>query len=123
MKRLIALAALAAVTSLAVPPVMAQTLTGSSAIVMNDHSMRASKLVGLSVTDEQGHKLGTIVDVLVKGAAVEPTVILSTGQKMVAAPLSHLTVTGTKLMMPGTTPAAIAAMPTYGFNPLEGGGG
>jgi ribosomal 30S subunit maturation factor RimM len=121
MHKLIAIAALLAVTSLAVVPTAnAQTLTGSNAIVTSDHSMRAAKLIGLTVTDDHGEKLGKIVDVLVKGEAAEPTVILSTGKKMVAMPVSHLTVTGAKVTMSDTTPAMIAAMAPYYF--VAGGG-
>ncbi len=123
MNKLFAIAALAAMASIvSVPPVSAQSL-GYGGIMMADHSMRASKLIGLAVTDDHGQKLGTIVDVLVKGEASEPTVILSTGSKMVAAPLSHITVAKESLMMPGTTMAMIAAMPAYTFTGLAGGGG
>ncbi len=123
MKKLFAIAALAAMTSVvAAPPVAAQSLAYRG-IVMADHSMRASKLIGLTVTDDHGQKLGTIVDVLVKGQASEPTVILSTGSKMVAAPLSHVTVSKESLVMPGTTMPMIASMPAYTFTGLGGGGG
>ncbi len=123
MHKLIAIAVVAAVTSFAaVPPGMAQTLTVPSPIVMADHSMRAGKLIGLTVTDDHGQKLGTIVDVLVKGEAAEPMVILSTGKKMVAAPLSHISIAGTKLTMPNTTATMIASMPAYNFSGLNGGG-
>jgi hypothetical protein len=130
MKQLIAIVSMAAVTfALAGPPVFAQTLTGSNAIVMADHSMRAGKLIGLAVTNDKGQKIGTVVDVLVKGEAVEPTLILSVGDavgggaKMVAAPLSHITVAGTKAMMPGVTLQMVASMPAYTFQGLGGGGG
>ncbi len=123
MKKLFAIAALAAMTSVAVvPPLLAQTLSYAG-IMTADHSMRASKLIGLAVTDDHGQKLGTIVDVLVKVGASEPTVILSAGGKMVAAPLSHVTVAKESLVMPGTTTAMIAAMPAYTFTGLGGGGG
>lgn len=124
MMKLIAFTALAAVTfAVAGTPVRAQNLTGSYAIVMADHTMRASKLIGVTVNDDHGQKLGTIVDVMVKAGASEPIVILSTGSRMVAAPISHISIDKTAVMMPHTTAAMIAAMPTYSFNPLAGGGG
>jgi sporulation protein YlmC with PRC-barrel domain len=123
MKKLLAIAALAAVTFVAAgSPVMAQSYAYGG-IVMADHSMRSSKLIGLPVFDDHGQKLGTIVDIMVKAEASEPTVILTTGTKMVAAPLSHISLDAKHVMMPGTTMAAIMAMPAYKFNGLEGGGG
>ena len=123
MRTLFAVAALAAMSAVvSVAPVSAQSLSYDG-IVMADHSMRASKLIGLAVTDDHGMKLGTIVDVLVKGEASEPTVILSTGTKMVAAPLSHVTVAKASLVMPGMTMPMMAAMPAYVFSGLGGGGG
>jgi hypothetical protein len=130
MKKLIAIASMAVMTfAFAAPPVTAQTLTGSRTIIMADHSVRVSKLIGLAVTNDQGQKIGTVVDVLVKGEAAEPTVILSVGgytgegTKMVAAPLSHIKLEGMKAMMPGATRQMVASMPAYTFQGLAGGGG
>jgi len=124
MMKLIAFAALAAVTfAVAGAPVRAETAGNNTAIVMADHTMRASKLIGLAVNDDHGQKLGTIVDILVKSGASEPIVILTTGSKLVSAPISHISIEKATVMMPGTTPAMIAAMPVYSFNPLAGGGG
>jgi len=132
MKKLMAIVVMAAVPfAFAASPVFAQTLTpqGSADIVMADHSMRASKLIGTTVVDDQGQKIGTIVDVLVKDKASEPTLILSVGEytgggpKMVAAPLSHIKLDRTKVMMPGATKQVFASMPAYTFQGLEGGGG
>jgi hypothetical protein len=130
MRKLLAIASMAVMTLvLTGPPLSAQTLTGSNAVVMADHSMRASKLIGLAVTNDQGQKIGTVVDVLVKGETAEPTAILSVGDytgdgaKMVAAPLSHIKLEGTKAMMPGVNRAMLAGMPAYTFVGLGGGGG
>jgi sporulation protein YlmC with PRC-barrel domain len=129
MKRYTILASTAAIAfAFAVSPALAESYSYSE-IVMADHSMRTSKLIGLPVVNEQGQKVGTIVDVLVTDKAAEPLVILSVGDfagggsKMVAAPLSHITVEKTQIMMPGDTKQILASMPAYKFNPLNGGGG
>jgi sporulation protein YlmC with PRC-barrel domain len=124
MKNLTLLAfALALAFAFTTPVVHAQGLSHGQDIVMVDHSMRASKLVGLKVYDDQGKPLGTIVDILVKAEASEPTVILksATGGKLVAAPLSHIKLEGKKIMMPGTTPAMMASMPAFKFEAATNG--
>lgn len=111
------------------PIAKAQTLTGSPTAVLADHSMRASKLIGMKVTNDEGQSIGTVVDILVKDGAVEPTVILSVGSyvgdddKLIAAPLSHVHVEGMKAMMPGATKQVLASMPVFKFEGLNGGGG
>jgi hypothetical protein len=49
----------------------AQALSGSPALVLADHSMSASKLIGMQVSDDKGASIGTVIDVLVKDAAAE----------------------------------------------------
>ena len=129
MKKFTMIASAAAMAfALAGPNALAQSYSFSE-LMMADHSMRASKLIGLPIVNEQGQKVGTIVDVLVKDKGIEPLVILSVGDftghasKMVAAPLSHLTVEKTQIMMAGATQQMVASMPAYSFNPLSGGGG
>jgi len=66
--------------------------------------------------------------VLVKGASVEPTVILSVGDfvgggaKLVALPLSHVNLDGAKPMMAGATKQMLASMPAFLFKPIENNG-
>jgi hypothetical protein len=85
--------------------------------------MSASKLIDMKVSADNGEILGAVVDVLVKDATSEPRVILSTGEKLVAVPLSHVRIDGTKAMMPGITRMAMASMPAFKFEGLAGGGG
>jgi len=107
------------------PVVMAQTLTGSPTAVLADHSMRASKLIGMKVTNDQGQPVGTVLDILVKDGTTEPTVILSVSgeNKLVAVPLTHLKVEGMKAMMPGATKQMMMSMAAFKFEGLNGGGG
>jgi sporulation protein YlmC with PRC-barrel domain len=130
MRKLSMLASVAVLgVAFAGPAVMAQTLTGSPTAVLADHSMRASKLIGMKVNNDQGQPIGTVEDVLVKDGAIEPRVILSVGayvgggDKLIAVPLSHVHVEGMKAMMPGVTKQAMATMPAFKFEGLNGGGG
>ncbi len=128
MKKLTMLASATALAfALAVPPALAQSYSYSK-IMMADHSIRTSKLIGLPVVNKQGEKVGTIVDVLVKDSAAEPIVILSVGDfvgggpKLVAAPLSHITFEKTHIMMAAATKQEIARMPAYDIGPVGGSG-
>jgi sporulation protein YlmC with PRC-barrel domain len=130
MKKLTILTSVAALTFvLAAPLTQAQALSGSPALVLADHSMSASKLIGMQVSDDKGASIGTVIDVLVKDAAAEPIVILSVGDyvgdaaKLVAVPLSHVKVIGNKAMMPGASKQMMASMKLFRFEGLGGGGG
>jgi sporulation protein YlmC with PRC-barrel domain len=130
MNKLTLLASTAALAmALTAPLGYAQSLTGSPILVLADHSMSAHKLIGMQVADDKGIALGTVVDVLVKDAAAEPLVILSVGEyvgggsKLVAVPLSHVKIDGTKVMMPGATKQMMASMKLFKFEGLNGGGG
>ena len=88
-------AAAALAMAFTAPAAIAQTPTPPPKLVLADHSMRASMLIGMKVLDDQGEPLGTIVEILVKDHAVEPTAIIavadlgSLSTKLVAVPLSH----------------------------------
>jgi sporulation protein YlmC with PRC-barrel domain len=128
MTKLTALAAIAALAMTFAAPAFAQTATGNG-IVMTDHSMRSSKLIGVSVYNDQGQSIGSVIDVLVKNAAAEPTAILSVGDyvgggtRLVAVPLSHVNLDGAKPMMSGATKQMLASMPIYLFQPNQNSGG
>jgi len=82
-------------------------------------------LIGMKVLDDHDQVLGTVVEILVKDQAVEPTAIVAVldlnalATRLVAVPLSHLKVEGDKAMMPGVTQKMLVAMPLYDY---EGGG-
>jgi sporulation protein YlmC with PRC-barrel domain len=128
MKKLTALAAMAALAMTFAAPAFAETLTGNG-IVMTDHSMRSSKLIGSTVYNDQGQSIGSVIDVLVKNGAAEPTAILSVGDyvgggtKLVAVPLTHVNLDGAKPMMSGATKQMLAGMPVYLFQPNQNNGG
>jgi sporulation protein YlmC with PRC-barrel domain len=115
--RLVAAAAMAAVCSFAAPG-FAQTGAGA-AHVTAEHGMRASKMMGMSVYNEQNQNIGSIVDIMVDSTTGVATAILSVGTfvgggtKLVAVPLGHVKVDGSKAMMAGATKQALADMPIY----------
>ena len=130
MKKISTFALAAALAVSLAAPVMAANLYGGAAnAVMADHSMRSSKLIGAPVFNDEGQTIGSIVDILVKNQAAEPTAILSVGDfvgggaKLVAVPLSHVKIDSGKASMAGVTRQMLASMPLYSFNELMGGGG
>jgi sporulation protein YlmC with PRC-barrel domain len=130
--RILPILAAVALAAASAPTITTQVLAQSmakSAIVAADHSMRGSKLIGMDIFNQQGMKIGKIEDILVKGSAAEPVAILSVGafaggggDKMVAVPMSHISLNADKASMPATK-AEIAAMPGWQFNGLSAGGG
>lgn len=100
-------------------PVMAQPASGNMMkdVMTADKSMRSSKLIGAVVYNDEGDKIGSIVDILVRGGAVESVAIVSVGDyvgggtKLVAFPVGKLQLDATKAMMQGATKRAIQSMP------------
>jgi hypothetical protein len=84
------------------PIAFARAVTGSPGVLLADHSMSASKLVGMKVFDSTGVSIGTVADVLVTDKAAEPSMILSvgasvsTGTKLVTMPPGRVKVEGGK---------------------------
>lgn len=105
----------------AAPFAAAQTPPAHPKVVLADHSMRASMLIGRKVLDDHNQVLGTVKEILVKDQAVEPTAIVAVldlnalATRLVAVPLSHLKVEGDKVMMPGVTKKMLVAMPLYDY--------
>ena len=129
MNKLTTLVAMAALAVTFATPVFAQASTAGNGIVQADATMRSSKLIGATVYNDQGQSIGSVIDVLVKNTTAEPTAILSVGDylgggtKLIAVPLSHVTLDGARPMMVGATKQMIASMPIYLFqaNPNSGG--
>lgn len=105
-------------------PVLAQSASGSMMkdVMTSDNSMRTSKLVGAAVYNDEGDKIGSIIDILVRGGASESVALVSVGDylgggtKLVAFPISKLQLDASKAMMQGATKRAIQAMPAYNLN-------
>ena len=118
-----------AMASLPITTTVALAAPNISEVAMVDHSMRASKLIGMVVYNDQGNAVGKVEEVVVTSSSVEPSAILSVGDfvgggnKLVSVKLSHLHLAADKLAMPTATKEHLASMPTYTFNGLNGGGG
>ena len=93
---------------------------------MNDSIPAVS--VGMPVYNGEGKEIGKIADIMVKGDASEPAVVLSLsagaggGAKMVAVPMSHIVLKNDKAAMQASS-AELAAMQSWQFQGLMGGGG
>ena len=117
----VAMAALA--FTLNAPTITVASEYTGNAIMLADHSMRTSKLIGAPVYNDQGQSIGSVMDVLLKSGSAEPMVVLSVGDyvgggsKMIAVPLSHINLEGAKPMMAGATKPMLASMPVYLFPP------
>jgi len=99
----------------------------SPTVAAAGQGMRSSKLIGTPVYNGQGEKIGTIQELLVKSGS-EPSAVLSvgdfigTGEKLVAVPLSHVTLESGKVTMPTATKEHLASMQVYLFPPAQYGG-
>jgi sporulation protein YlmC with PRC-barrel domain len=108
---------------------VAYAAISSNEAVTSDHNMRASKLIGMTVYNDQGAAVGKVEDVLVASGTTEASVILSVGdfvgggEKMVRVPLGHVHLAADKLAMPTATKEHLATMPAWTFTGLNGGGG
>lgn len=126
MKRIATFVVIAALTAAVSAPLRA--VAAPNDVIMPDHSMRVSKIIGAKVYNDKGENIGSVVDVLVKDSASEPTAVLSVGDyigggpKLVAVPLSHVNLTGAKPMMPATKQSLIG-MPAFQLPQYPNGGG
>lgn len=104
-------------------PAMAQSLALPDYMTA-DHSMRASKVIGMPVYNEHGEKIGVIDDITLPASGGEVSAVLSVGgylgtaPKLVKVPLSHVQLTTNKPMMPADK-TTLMAMPNYSY---AGGG-
>ena len=100
--------------------VMAQNLT-FPAFMTADHSMRASKMMGMAVYNDRNEKIGVIDDITLPATGGEVSAILSVGgfvgggEKLVKVPLSHVHFEASKPMMPDGDKTALMAMPKYTY--------
>ncbi len=119
MKTFTTLAAFGVLALAFAAPVHAQQAAPMKDIMTADHSMRASKLIGMAVYNDSGEKIGSVIEVLVRNTAAEPLAILSVGDfvggtaKLVAVPVSKVNLEGNQPMMKGATKAMLRDLPSY----------
>jgi sporulation protein YlmC with PRC-barrel domain len=97
--------------------------SSSSTYYTYDHQLRASKLVGASVYDDQNQSIGSINDVLLSDADRKAgTVVISVGgflgidSKLVSVPFNEIKIQDNKVVMPGATKASLKGMPDFEYN-------
>jgi sporulation protein YlmC with PRC-barrel domain len=98
------------------------TASSNSKYFTADHQLRASKMVGASVYNDQNQSIGSIDDVLMGDSShkADTAVIsvggfLGMGSKLVSVPFDQLKVENDKVVMPGATKASLEGMPDYHY--------
>jgi sporulation protein YlmC with PRC-barrel domain len=87
-----------------------------------DQQVRASKLIGSSVYNDQKQKIGSIDELLVgQNHDVDSAVLsvggfLGMGSKLVKVPYKELRVSGNEIVMTGATKDQLKQMPDYKFS-------
>lgn len=101
----------------------ASTASNTSEYFTADHQVRASKIVGASVYNDQNQSIGSISDVLMGDSNHKAdTAVLSVGgflgmgSKLVSVPFDQLHIEANKIVMPGATKASLEGMPEYRYN-------
>ena len=86
------------------------------------HQVRASKVVGASVYNEQNQSIGSIDDVLMSDkdhkadmAVLSVGGFLGIGSKLVSVPFDQLRIENDKIVMPGASKASLEGMPDYHY--------
>ncbi|MBN8888867.1 MAG: hypothetical protein ABS99_01775 [Acetobacteraceae bacterium SCN 69-10] len=83
--------------------------------------IRASKIIGSSVTNEAKETVGTVGDLIITPDEKVPVAVLSVGgflgmgTKYVAVPFTDLKVTDGAVMMPGATKASLKTLPAFTY--------
>jgi len=99
----------------------AATGSASGSYVTADQQIRASKLIGGSVYNDQKEKIGSIDELLVDQHHAVISAVLSVGgflglgSKMVKVPYNELRVVGDEIVMSGATKDQLNQMPSYKF--------
>jgi sporulation protein YlmC with PRC-barrel domain len=92
-----------------------------SPYVTADQNVRASKVVGASVYNEQNQKIGSVDDMLIGSNDGVSGVVLSVGgflgidSKLVEVPYSQIQVNDDKLVMTGATKEDLTRLPEYKY--------
>jgi sporulation protein YlmC with PRC-barrel domain len=95
--------------------------SSSGSYVTADQQIRASKLIGSSVYNDQKEKIGSIDELLVDQHHAVISAVLSVGgflglgSKMVKVPYNELRVVGDEIVMSGATKDQLNQMPSYKF--------
>jgi sporulation protein YlmC with PRC-barrel domain len=109
-------------TTTARPDATVSTSSTSTKYFTADHQVRASKVVGASVYNDQNQSVGSIDDVLMSDndhkagtAVISVGGFLGMGSKLVSVPFDQLKIENDKIVMPGATKASLEGMPDYHY--------
>src|SRR5579862_3571890 len=87
-----------------------------------NHQVRASKVVGASVYNDQNQSVGSVDDVLMSDsdhkaatAVISVGGFLGMGSKLVTVPFDQLKIDNNRIVMPGATKASLEGMPEYRY--------
>jgi sporulation protein YlmC with PRC-barrel domain len=97
-----------------------------NAVMTDNGAMRASKIIGSSVYNDQDQKIGSVDDIVISNTHQLSAVLsvggfLGMGSKMVEVPFDKLQFGNTKgssdnrVVMPGVTKESLASMPDYHY--------
>jgi sporulation protein YlmC with PRC-barrel domain len=112
------------VTTTTSRPAMAtdSSTASSSKFFTADRQVRASKVVGASVYNDQNQSIGSVDDVLMSDsdhkagiAVISVGGFLGMGSKLVSVPFDQLKIENDKIVMPGATKASLEGMPDYHY--------
>jgi hypothetical protein len=127
MRLLLAAAAVAAATALAMPAfVLAQGTPQTVQLTKVDvvkvaTGYRASKVIGASVVNEANDTVGKVDDIIIGQDGKSPFVVLSVGgflgmgNKLIVLPYEQLRTTENKIVLPGATKDALKALPEFKY--------
>jgi sporulation protein YlmC with PRC-barrel domain len=93
----------------------------NSTYITADHHIRASKIVGASVYNDQNEKIGSVDDVLIGSNDDISGVVLSVGgflgiaSKLVEVPYKDIRVQNDELMIAGATKDQLTSLPEYKY--------
>ena len=107
-------------------PVLAQVSTQPVPLVLVDvqkmaSGYRSSQIVGSSVVNEHGDKIGTVDDLIIEPSEKVPYAILSVGgflgigEHLVVVPFDSLKISEYQIELPGATKDALKAMPEFRY--------
>lgn len=104
------------------PPASTANMPLKVATVKLEKGLRASKLIGSAVYNDQNTKIGSVDDLILTDedkvvvAIISVGGFLGIGSKLVAIPYDHLHRDSGKMILPGATKDALNTMPgfTYG---------
>jgi sporulation protein YlmC with PRC-barrel domain len=111
-------------TSPSMMPSMTSSATAPSSsdtYVTADQQVRASKVIGSSVYNDQKQKIGIVEELLMNDHHDVASAVLSVGgflgidAKLVKVPYDQLQIAGDSIVMPGATKAELSGLPTYKY--------